>query len=140
TPINFVSEVIMVSEIFESYILAVLKKSPEMLSELFSDDGILSMPFRRERPIISGKKSILQHYSDGFAQAPLIFTSIENVEFHQMTQRDQAVVEYRLNGKSLIDGRAFYCLYINVIAVREGKITKLVDYEDVLNREMIFSV
>ncbi|MCO7262380.1 nuclear transport factor 2 family protein [Dickeya zeae] len=129
----------MVKEIFDNYIHAVLEKSPEMLSALFSDDGILSMPFRKERPIISGKKAIFQHYSDGFAQAPLLFSSIENVQFHQTTQPNQSVVEYRLNGKSLIDGREFYCLYINVITIKEGKITALVDYEDVLNREIIFS-
>ncbi|MCA7014961.1 nuclear transport factor 2 family protein [Dickeya dadantii] len=130
----------MVREIFDNYILAVLEKSPEMLSELFSDDAILSMPFRKERPVISGKAAIFQYYSDGFCQAPLLFSSIENVQFHQTTQLNRAVTEYRLNGKSLIDGKAFYCLYINVITVEEGKITALVDYEDVLNREMIFSV
>ena len=29
-------------------------------------------------------------------------------------------------------------LYVNVIEINDGKITELIDYEDVLNREYIF--
>ena len=35
-------------------------------------------------------------------------------------------------------GKQFSLLYVNVIEINDGKITELIDYEDVLNREYIF--
>lgn len=34
--------------------------------------------------------------------------------------------------------KQFSLLYVNVIEINDGKITELIDYEDVLNREYIF--
>ncbi|CDH07885.1 conserved hypothetical protein [Xenorhabdus bovienii str. oregonense] len=129
----------MLRVVFDDYIEAVIEKSPSKLASLFCDDGILKLPFRTDRPIIDGKSKILEHYLASFGQAPLVFTSIEDVEVYDMPERNTFIVEYRLNGKTLPHKKDFYCLYINVFKIENGKIKELHDYEDVLNRESILS-
>ncbi|WP_237388079.1 nuclear transport factor 2 family protein [Xenorhabdus sp. Sc-CR9] len=129
----------MFEVVFDKYIEAVLEKSPEKLAFLFSEDGILKLPFRTSRDIIEGQSQILEHYSTSFGQAPLIFTSVQNIELYSTNNSDTFIVEYQLNGKTLPHRKDFYCLYINVFKLNNGKIKELHDYEDVLNREAIFS-
>ncbi|MDR0218145.1 MAG: nuclear transport factor 2 family protein [Enterobacteriaceae bacterium] len=129
----------MFKSIFDKYIDAVLEKSPAKLAALFSDDGILKLPFRTSRDIIQGQPQILEHYSASFGQAPLIFTSVQDIELYPTHNPDTFIVEYRLNGKTLPDKKDFYCLYINVFKLSNGKIKALHDYEDVLNRNSIFA-
>ncbi|HHM2311924.1 TPA: nuclear transport factor 2 family protein, partial [Klebsiella oxytoca] len=65
-------------------------------------------------------------------------TSIEDERFHYTNNPDVVIVEYKLHGNTLPDGKQFSLLYVNVIEINDGKITELTDYEDVLNREYIF--
>ncbi|MGJ0636226.1 nuclear transport factor 2 family protein [Xenorhabdus bovienii] len=127
----------MLNVLFDKYIEAVIEKSPSKLASLFCDDGILKLPFRTGRPIIEGNSNILEHYLASFGQAPLVFISIEDVEIYDTADCDTFIVEYRLNGETLPEKRGFYCLYINVFKVKNGKVKELHDYEDVLNRELI---
>ena len=129
----------MLSELFDQYISAVMGKSAEALSSLFAEQGRLVLPFRRSRDVIAGRENIYQHYASGFSVAPLRFTSIDEVRFHYTKNADVAVVEYRLHGQTLPEKKKFVLSYVNVIKCNNGEIMELVDYEDVLNREAIFS-
>ncbi|MEQ1968012.1 nuclear transport factor 2 family protein [Xenorhabdus nematophila] len=129
----------MFKVVFDRYIAAVLEKSPTKLASLFCDDGILKLPFRISRDTIEGQSQILEHYSTSFGQAPLIFTSVQDIELYPTDNPDTFIVEYRLNGETLPHKKSFYCLYINVFKLSSGKIKELHDYEDVLNRSAIFS-
>ncbi|MFI8415863.1 nuclear transport factor 2 family protein [Serratia sp. NPDC078593] len=121
------------------YISAVMDKSAEALSSLFDEKGQLVLPFRRSRDVIVGRENIYQHYASGFSVAPLRFTSIDEVCFHYTKSIHVAVVEYRLHGQTLPEQKKFVLSYINVIRGDKGEIIELIDYEDVLNREAIFS-
>lgn len=129
----------MLETLFDRYIAAVMNKSADELAALFSEDGRLSLPFRRNREVISGRENIRQHYAQGFSIAPLCFTAIEDIRFHQTAVPHIAVVEYRLHGHTLPDQKMFTLSYVNVITGDNGKIRELMDYEDVLNREDIFT-
>ncbi|WP_258165824.1 nuclear transport factor 2 family protein [Photorhabdus akhurstii] len=129
----------MFKAVFDKYIEAVLEKSPTKLAALFCNDGILRLPFRTSRDTIESQPQILEHYSASFGQAPLIFTSVQDVELYSTDNPDIFIVEYRLNGKTLPDKKDFYCLYINVFKLNNSRIKELHDYEDVLNRAAIFS-
>ncbi|OTA21795.1 hypothetical protein Xbed_00042 [Xenorhabdus beddingii] len=129
----------MLNLVFNRYIDAVIEKSPSKLASLFHDEGILKLPFRTTRDIIEGKSHIHEHYSESFGQAPLIFTSVQDVKMYPTNNPDTFIVEYRLNGKTLPHEKDFYCLYINVFELINDKIKALHDYEDVLNRNNIFS-
>ncbi|SJN60078.1 SnoaL-like domain protein [Vibrio ruber DSM 16370] len=126
-------------ELFDRYIAAVMKKSSDGLAELFTAEGRLSMPFRRSREVVTGRENIRLHYANGFSVAPLCFTSIQDVNFHYTNDPDVAVIEYKLNGYTLPEKKTFILSYVNVIHVSDGKISELVDYEDVLNRDDIFN-
>lgn len=128
----------MAHELFDKYISAVMEKSSDKLASLFTVDGCLSLPFRRGRELVVGRDNIRLHYANGFSVAPLRFTSIEDVYFHHTDNPNTVIVEYQLQGITLPDEKKFSLLYVNVISTSNGKMSKLVDYEDVLNREDIF--
>ena len=128
----------MVPALFDKYISAVMEKSSDKLASLFSVNGRLSLPFRRNREVIVGRENIRLHYASGFGVAPLRFTSIEDERFHYTNNPDVVIVEYKLHGNTLPDGKHFSLLYVNVIEINNGEIIELIDYEDVLNREYIF--
>lgn len=71
----------MVPALFDKYISAVMEKSSDKLASLFSVNGRLSLPFRRNREVIVGRQNIRLHYANGFGVAPLRFTSIEDDDF-----------------------------------------------------------
>lgn len=129
----------MLSELFDKYIFAVMGKSAEDLSSLFAEKGRLVLPFRLSRDVIVGRENIYQHYASGFSVAPLRFTSIDEIFFHYTKNADVAVVQYRLHGQTLPEQKKFVLSYVNVIRCDKDEIMELVDYEDVLNREAIFS-
>lgn len=74
-------------------------------------------------------------YANGFGVAPLRFTSIEDERFHYTNNPNVVIVEYKLHGNTLPDGKHFsFELYVNVIEINNGEIIELIDYEDVEQR------
>ncbi|MFD2078419.1 Ketosteroid isomerase-related protein [Actinopolymorpha cephalotaxi] len=119
--------------VFARYQQAVLANSREEMADLFAPDGVQEFPFRLpgipER--LEGREAVRSWLSRNAGQL-IRFEAYRNVVVHDTTDPEVIVVEHDIDCTHLPTGRPLRMSYVYVLRVRDGQITLLRDYANLL--------
>ncbi len=116
-------------EVFDRAKQLALAKDLTGFADLFADDGVHELPFappgvpRR----IQGRDA-LREYFGAISSTPLTHDEFRDLTVYETTDPGVIVAEYDAHGRVTDSGREYLVRYIQVIRVREGRITLWRDY------------
>lgn len=119
--------------VFARYQQAVLANSPDAMADLFAADGVQEFPFRLpgipER--LEGREAVRSWLSRTAGQS-IRFQAYRDVTIHDTTDPEVIVVEHAIDCTHLGTGRPLRMSYVYVLRARDGRITLLRDYANLL--------
>jgi ketosteroid isomerase-like protein len=99
------------------------------LSELYTDDARVTMPFALPEPrVLNGRAEIAAHFA-GSTAVPIRFTA-ENVVVHQTTDPDVVIAEFDYVVRVTTTGAEFRASNVQLVRARDGLIAETHDYHD----------
>jgi hypothetical protein len=123
-----------VTELFWAWAEACVAKDIDAMADLYGTDATHTFPFREGAPAIEGRKAIRQHLTEGFGQAPILFSGVKHAVVHETKDPHTVVVECTFEGTLTSTGAAFQPSYVEVLTERDGLIGSVRDYENLAYR------
>ncbi|MGW0228460.1 nuclear transport factor 2 family protein [Actinopolymorpha singaporensis] len=119
--------------VFARYQQAVLANSADAMADLFAVDGVQEFPFRLpgipER--LEGREAVRSWLSRTAGQS-IRFEAYRDVTVHDTTDPEVIVVEHAIDCTHVGTGRPLRMSYVYVLRARDGQITLLRDYANLL--------
>ena len=120
-------------EVFEQARRLSLTKDLDGFADLFALDGVHELPFappgipRR----LEGRETLREYFA-AITGTPLKHTRFENMTVYETADPGVIIAEYDAHGTVTSTGRHYQLRYVQVVEVREGRITLWRDYWDPL--------
>ncbi|GAA4236507.1 hypothetical protein GCM10022254_46300 [Actinomadura meridiana] len=119
-------------EVFEHMRRQWLAAEGDQFGDLLADDAVVEMPFAPPgRPSrIEGRDRFVAFAAQRRAALPVRFEEVRDVVIHDTADPEVIVVEYELAGTVTTTGRRAAAPFIGVLRVRDGKIARWREYQD----------
>ena len=112
----------------------VLSGAFEILDRVCANDVVVEWPFNPpgQPRRLQGRAEFRALALAGRAALPVRFDEFRSVVLHELTDADLLLAEYDLAGTVVSTGRSAVSSFALLLRVRDGKVTHLREYQDVL--------
>lgn len=119
--------------VFERAKELALAKDLNGFADLFAEDGTHELPFAPPGipKRVTGREN-LRAYFAGIAGTPLRHNAFRNMTLYRSIDPEVLIAEYDADGEVTGTGRRYTLRYLQVVRVRDGRITLWRDYWDPL--------
>lgn len=125
-------------ETIELLLRTITEGTRDDLADLYAEDVVISNPFAPDGVANQSRGNAeLRARMKNFAQY-LDYTAVKNVNLHETTDPQVAVVEFTLAGTLVPTGETFELPAINVIRVVDGLIAESRDHTDAVRTGELF--
>jgi uncharacterized protein len=121
-------------EVLEQYRQATIRQDPDDMRRLYAADAVHEFPFTPPGvpSRLAGRDEIVGWIAAGWQTLPLRYERYRTIASHDTGDPRTIVVEQEAIGRNTLSGREFALPDIVVLTVRDGNITHLRDYVNVL--------
>ncbi|TCK27336.1 nuclear transport factor 2 family protein [Pseudonocardia endophytica] len=120
-------------EVLDRYRAAAVAQSVDDMARLYAVDAVHEFPFSRPGlpTVLSGRDTIMEFVAGGWRNGPLEYARYETVVAYATDDPSTIVVQQNAHGTSSATGD-FVLPNLMIVTVRDGEITHLRDFVDVL--------
>jgi ketosteroid isomerase-like protein len=121
-------------DVLEQYRRAAIRQSVEHMRRLYAVDAVHEFPFIPPGvpSRLAGRDEIVDWIAAGWRTTPLRFERYRTITSHDTGDPRTIIVEQEAIGRNTSSGREFALPNVVVLTVRDGQITHLRDYVNVL--------
>ncbi|SBW28837.1 nuclear transport factor 2 family protein [Protofrankia symbiont of Coriaria ruscifolia] len=121
-------------DVLEQYRRAAIRQSTEDMRRLYAVDAVHEFPFTAPGvpSRLVGREEIVGWIAAGWRSMPLRFERYRTIASHDTGNPQTVIVEQEAIARNTSSGREFTLPNIVVLTVRDGQITHLRDYVNVL--------